>query len=39
MKHVSNAWYFFWNKMILDGEIKDAKMSSFPSDFQTLMKH
>ena len=26
-------------KMILQGEIKDAKMSSFSSDFQTLIKH
>ena len=26
------------NKMILEGEIKDAKMSSFLSDFQTLIK-
>ena len=25
--------------MILPGEIKDAKMSSFTSDFQTLIKH
>ena len=25
--------------MILGGEIKDAKMSSFSSDFQTLIKH
>ena len=25
--------------MSLEGEIKDAKMSSFPSDFQTLIKH
>ena len=24
--------------MILEGEIKDAKMSSFLSDFQTLIK-
>ena len=24
--------------MILEGEIKDAKMSSFSSDFQTLIK-
>ena len=24
--------------MILDGEIKDAKVSSFSSDFQTLIK-
>ena len=26
-------------KMIWDGEIKDAKPSSFSSDFQTLIKH
>ena len=25
--------------MILEGEIKDAKMSSFLSDFQTLINH
>ena len=25
--------------MILQGEIKDAKMSSFSSDFQNLIKH
>ena len=25
--------------MILEGEIKDAKMSSFSSDFQQLNKH
>ena len=25
--------------MILEGEGKDAKMSSFSSDFQTLIKH
>ena len=30
---LSNAWYYFSNKMVLDGEIKDAKMSSFSSDF------
>ena len=36
---VSNAWYYFSNKMILEGEIKDAKMSSFSSDFQTFIKH
>ena len=29
-----NAWYYFSNKMILEGEIEDAKMSSFSSDFQ-----
>ena len=35
---VSNAWYYFSNKMILEGEINDAKMSSFSFDFQTLIK-
>ena len=25
--------------MILEGEIKDAKMSSFSSDFKTLIKY
>ena len=32
-------WYYFSNKMILEGEINDAKMGSFSSDFQTLIKH
>ena len=36
---VSNAWYYFSNKMILEGEIKDAEMSSFSSDFHTLITH
>ena len=36
---LSKAWYCFSNKMILEGEIKDAKMSSFSSDFQTLMNY
>ena len=36
---MSNALYYFSNKMILPGEIKDAKMSSFTSDFQTHIKH
>ena len=27
------------NKMILAGEIMEAQMSSFSSDFQTLIKH
>ena len=36
---VSNAWYYFSNKMVLEGEIKDSKKSSFSSDFQTLIKH
>ena len=35
---VSNAWYYFSNELILEGEIKDAKMSSFSSDLQTLIK-
>ena len=35
---VSNAWYYFLNKTILEGEIKDAKMSSFSSDFNTAIK-
>ena len=34
---VSNAWYYFSNKMISKEEIKDAKTSSFSSDFQTLL--
>ena len=36
---VSNAWCYFSNEMILGEEIKDAEMSSFSSDFQTLIKH
>ena len=36
---VSNAWYYFSNKLILEGEIKDTKLRSFSSDFQTLIKH
>ena len=35
---MSNAWYYFSNKMILEGEFKDAKMDSFSPDFQTLVK-
>ena len=31
---MSNAWYYFSNKMILE----DAKVSSFSSDFQKLSK-
>ena len=31
--------YHFSNKMTLEGKNKDAKMSSFSSDFQTLIKH
>ena len=36
---VWNAWYYFSNKMIWPGEIKDAVMSSFSPNFQTLIKH
>ena len=36
---VSNAWYYFSNIIIVEGQIKDAKMSSFSSDFETLIKH
>ena len=36
---VSNAWHYFTNKMNLGGEIKDAKMSSFSCDFQSLINH
>ena len=40
MKHgVECLLYYFTNKMILEGEIKDAKMSSFLSDFPTLINH
>ena len=38
MNTASNAWYFFPNKLILEGEIKDAKLRSFSSDFQILIK-
>ena len=38
MNTASNAWYFFPNKTILEGEIKDAKLRSFSSDFQILIK-
>ena len=29
----------FYSIILMEGEIKDAKMSSFSSDFQTLIKH
>ena len=29
----------FSKTMILEGEIKDAKMSSFSSDFETVIQH
>ena len=37
--NVLNAWYYYLNKTTLEGEIKDAKMSSFLCDFQTFIKH
>ena len=47
MKYIKNEAQCFitrWNtekrnKMILEEEIKDEKMSSFSSDFQMLIKH
>ena len=36
---VPNAWYYVSDNIIFEGEIKDAKTSSFSSDFQTLIKH
>ena len=33
-----NASYYYSTKMILKGEINEAKMSSFSSDFQTLVE-
>ena len=39
MYTVSNAFYYFSNKMSLGGEIKGAKMSNFLSDWQTFIKH
>ena len=35
----TSRWYYFSNKMIFVWEVKDAKMSSFSSDFQTFIKH
>ena len=32
-----NAWYCFSNTMILEWEIKDTNISSYLSDFQTLI--
>ena len=32
MKHREESWKY-------EGEIKDAKMTSFSSDIQTLIKH
>ena len=40
---LSNAWYYFSNKMILEGEIKDAKMHEqffiwFSNTHETLIR-
>ena len=34
-----SMYYYFLNKVILEGEFKDAKISSFSFDFQALIKH
>ena len=39
MKHYHKCLILLLNKMILDGEINNAKTSGFSSDFQTLIKH
>ena len=40
MKHcVEYLILLLKKKMILEGEIKDEKLSSFSSDFQTFIKH
>ena len=39
MKQCVECLILLLKKMILEGEIKDAKMSSFSSAFQTLIKH
>ena len=39
VSNLSNGWYYFSNEMTLEEEIKEAKMSSFSSDFHTLTKH
>ena len=38
MKHCQMLDITSQNKIILEGEIKDAKLISFSSDFQTLIK-
>ena len=39
MKHYVKCLIYFSNEMILNGEINNAKTSSFSSDIQTLIKH
>ena len=36
---VLNAWKNVANKVILEGQEKDAKTEQFPSDFQSLIKN
>ena len=36
---VSNAWKNVANKVILEGQKKDAKTEQVPSDFQSLIKN
>ena len=38
MKHRVEC-FILLKQLILEGEIRDAKMRSFSSDFQTLVKH
>ena len=38
MKHCVECLILLLKQMILEGEIKDAKMTGFSSDFQTLIK-
>ena len=38
MKHCVECLILLLKQMILEGEIKDAKISSFSSHFQTLIK-
>ena len=39
MEHCVECLILLPKKKILEGEIKDAKLSSFSSDFQSLIKH
>ena len=39
MKQCVEYLILLLKQMILPGEVKDAEMSSFSSDFQTLIKH
>ena len=39
MKQCVEYLILFLKQMLLEGEINNAKMSSFSSDLQTLIKH